>query len=730
MTLKEALSNTLIRKSAGAGLMLVIVAAITLEATSLIQFYFTQKGLRQEATQRAESELDATKNEIMDVINQAEAAVRNNVWITRWCLDIPDSLHRVTELLVKNNPIVVGSTVALLPGYNQKHPLYAPYTFRSGEELLRETLATEFYDYPSQEWFQEALKNPDGYWSEPYIDKGGGEILMTTFSLPVKDKKGEIAAVLTADISLNWLTDVVGDIKVYPKAFSMVLSREGKIVVCPAESLVMKKTAAEVARTLDDTTTAIAISRAMLEGRDGNMQIKEKGTVNEVFFSPVERTGWALSIIIPDSDIYGNSKKIGLLVMGLQILGIIMLILIITFFGKNQLEYQKLSQQREKMEGELRIASDIQMSMIPKTFPPFPEREDLDMAAKLSPAKEVGGDLYDYFISQEHLYFCIGDVSGKGVPASLLMATTRSLFHSVASREKSPAKIVSSINENLSEMNEKNMFVTFFCGVLNLKNGKMVYCNAGHNAPIILREDIDFLPVVSNLPLGVVEGFEFKEQVIELSYDDALFLYTDGLTEAENIRHELFGEERVAAVLHPRRGAYGHLKAMLSAVNEFVGDAPQSDDLTMVFLHYLGHAENKDRNDRHIVLHNDIKQISRLTDFVEGIAKEKSLDHSLASSLNLALEEAVTNVILYAYPEGTDGVVDIEAIIKESRIEFIVKDSGKAFDPTAKPDTDITLGVEQRRIGGLGILMVKNIMDKVEYRRENDYNILSMTKHI
>ena len=728
MTLKEILSNSATRKSAGTGLLLIIVAALTLEATSLIQFYFTQKGLRQEATQRAESELDATKNEIMDVINQAEAAVRNNVWITRWCLDIPDSLHRVTELLVKNNPIVVGSTVALLPGYNQKHPLYAPYTFRSGGELLRKTLATEFYDYPTQEWFQEALKNPDGYWSEPYIDKGGGDILMTTFSLPVKDKKGEIAAVVTADISLNWLTEVVGDIKVYPKAFSMVLSRAGRIVVCPEESLVMKKTAAEVARTLDDTTTAIAISRAMLEGRDGNMQIKEKGTVNEVFFSPVEKTGWALSIIIPESDIYGKSRRIGFLVGFLQLLGIIMLIVIIRSSGKNQLEYQKLSRQREKMEGELRIASNIQMSMIPKSFPPFPDREDIDLAAKLEPAKEVGGDLYDYFIRDDELFFCIGDVSGKGVPASLVMATTRSLFHSVASREHSPAKIVASINSNLCEMNENTMFVTFFCGVFDLKTGRMVYCNAGHNAPMVLREDIQMLDVEANLPMGVLEDFVFKEQEIHLQYDDALFLYTDGLTEAENIQHELFGEERAQAVLHRRRGSYEHLKAMLKAVSEFVGEAPQSDDLTMLFLHYLGHQDPG--KDKHLILHNDIQQIPQLAEFVETIAREKSLEQSLAMSLNLALEEAVTNVILYAYPEGSDGLVEIEAILKEKRLDFIISDSGVAFDPTQKPDTDITLGVQERRIGGLGILMVKTIMDKVEYRRENGKNILSMTKHI
>ena len=192
------------------GLLLVIVAAVTLEATALVQYYFSQKGIREEASSRAESQMEATRNRIMDVVNQTEAAVRNSIWITQWALAVPDSLQRVAQRIVEDNPVVVGSTVALVPGYSRKYKLFAPYVFQGEEGLVFRSLATESYDYPDQEWFTKPVEQEDGYWSEPYIDVGGGDVLMTTYSVPVRDYAGRIAAVLTADISLDWLTELVG----------------------------------------------------------------------------------------------------------------------------------------------------------------------------------------------------------------------------------------------------------------------------------------------------------------------------------------------------------------------------------------------------------------------------------------------------------------------------------------------------------------------------------------
>ena len=719
-------------KPALAGAALVIVAVLTLEGTAILQYMFSQKGLKEEASLRAESQLEATRIQIMDVIDQAETAVRNTVWLAQWCLDVPDSLHRVAERLVEDNPVIVGSTVAMVPGYNRRLPLYAPYAMREADgAVILKNLATQEYDYPSQEWFTKPVETGQGYWSEPYIDEGGGEILMTTYSVPIRDKKGNIAAVLTADLSLDWLTELVGNVKVYPNAFSIMLSRTGQFMVCPAETLVMHRTINEFVGGLEGNNRDIdSLAKAMMSGKEGNMPIRYKGATSYIYFSPVERTGWSMSIVIPDTEIYGGVRRIGLWVKILQILGILLIILIIYSVFKSSLKYRAMNASREKMESELQIASAIQMAMIPKIFPPFPERKDLDMAAAIVPAKEVGGDLYDFYIRDEKLIFCIGDVSGKGVPASLVMAVTRSLFRSFSAHDFGPAHIVQTMNESMSADNANNMFVTFFCGVLDLKNGHLRYCNAGHNAPFMLTDRISELPVQANIPLGVLPGFEFQEQEFDMASDDAIFLYTDGLNEAENIDHELFGTDRVKAVLRTRRGSMEQLNAVNEAVREFVGDAPQSDDLTMLFIHYTSPAVPSPEK-RSLVLDNVIAEISKLAPFVDSIADEKGLDPSLAMSLNLALEEAASNVIMYAYPEGTNGPVYLDAVVGNDSLTFILSDRGKPFDPTAKPDADITLGVEERGIGGLGILMVKNIMDSVTYARSEDgMNILTMIKNI
>ena len=415
--------------------------------------------------------------------------------------------------------------------------------------------------------------------------------------------------------------------------------------------------------------------------------------------------------------------------VGLLILGLAMIVFLMVRSARNMKELGEITAVKERMENELEIAKGIQMSMIPKIFPSYPERSDIDIFASIVPAKEVGGDLFDFFIMDEKLYFCIGDVSGKGVPASLVMAVTRSLFRTLAAHEKSPGRIVTAMNESMSDMNESTMFVTFFCGVLDMKTGHLRYCNAGHNAPVLLNTAKTPLPVVSNVPLGIVAGTAFQEQETDLKYDDTLFLYTDGVTEAENAKHELFGEERMINALSELKGSKAHLEEMQKAISDFVGNAPQSDDITMLFIHYLNE-ETPDTSERHLLIHNDIQQIPQLADFVETIAEEKHLDHSLTLSLNLALEEAVTNVIMYAYPEGTDGLVDIEAIIREHSLSFVISDSGQPFDPTAQPDADVSQSIENRQVGGLGIYLVRSIMDNVSYERNGGKNILSMTKNI
>ena len=537
-----------------AGIKIVVVAAVTLAATTFFQLYFSHRVIRNYASERAASELNGASEEIMGIVSQTEAAVRNSIWISELCLKKPDTLARIPVRVVLDNPVVTGSSAALIPGYNKRFPLYAPYalrdtTLQEGVQLL--SLATPEYDYPSREWFTGALADQDGHWSEPYFDEGGGNLLMTTFSLPVKDADGKIAAVLTADISLDWLGSLVHDMRLYPHAMSTIVSRNGNTLI-----------------------------------KDGEWDVNSEKS--HFYSEEVPRTGWILSITVPERDLMADVRLIGLGMVMLSILGLLMLILIMSFLAKSLASYQEARDQQERLQSELRIGRDIQMSMVPQTFPPFPDRTDLDFAASIVPAKEVGGDLYDYYIREEKLYFCIGDVSGKGVPASLVMAKACTLFRAISYDEPSPSCIATTMNTTLAANNPNQMFVTFFLGVLDLASGTLRYCNAGHNPPLILTDDIRVLPSQPNLPLGVIDGIEYLEQEVVLEHDDALFLYTDGLTEAENAEAQLFGEERMKQVLHGRRPSAEHLQSMQDAVRAFVGEAPQSDDLTMLFIHYLG----------------------------------------------------------------------------------------------------------------------------------------------
>jgi sigma-B regulation protein RsbU (phosphoserine phosphatase) len=254
-------------------------------------------------------------------------------------------------------------------------------------------------------------------------------------------------------------------------------------------------------------------------------------------------------------------------------------------------ELKKTTAQKASIESELKIAHDIQMNMLPKEFPPFPERTDIDIYGQVTPAKAVGGDLFDFFIRDEKLFFCIGDVSGKGVPASLVMAVTRALFRTASSHEVHPDVIVSAINSSVSEENDSSMFVTLFVGVLDLSSGQLSYCNAGHDSPLLIGSDVSILPCDSNLPNGVMPDWHFSLQQIALAPHTTIFLYTDGLNEAEDCKHSQFGDDRIvriaeASLAKGQANPHALISNMTKAVHQFVGSAEQSDDLTMLAIRY------------------------------------------------------------------------------------------------------------------------------------------------
>lgn len=399
-------------------------------------------------------------------------------------------------------------------------------------------------------------------------------------------------------------------------------------------------------------------------------------------------------------------------------------------------DLQVTTASKERLQSELKIAHDIQMGMIPTVFP---QRQDLDLFASMTPAKEVGGDLYDFIIEGDELFFIIGDVAGKGVPASLYMAVTRTLFRNLAGNYQSAANIVREMNHALASTNDSYVFVTVFVGVLDMKTHHLTYCNAAHNAPVLItpQGQCSLLEVETNLPIGIEDRYNYNEQQLDFPPGSAMLLYTDGLTEAMYFANDgsrkLFGEERVLHDVqkNSRLSAIEVIDFLKQHVSVFADGTEQSDDLTMLFLRHGTAQEPGATPSRRLIMKNEMTEVGRLRTFFFSVCREHGIDDDTAKTLNLALEEWVANVINYAYPKGIRGHVEVTAGVAHSVLTLVIKDHGTAFDPTRHDEVDIDAELDERSIGGLGIHLVRTIMDTVEYQRTPDgYNRLVLTKRL
>ena len=662
----------------------ILVAAFFLEAISFIQYFCSRVAIKQEAVERAQTELRSAELEIDVVTRQLEAAVKVLAMTAEHSLDHPESMYACTRTLLETLDIVGSAGIAFTPNYYpQLGRWFEVCSSRSDTAvggIYTRQIGGPDHDYFQSEWFNNGLMIDSAWWSEPYMDEAGAQTMVISCSYPIRDKSGTIVAVACMDWSLESLQRVSEYLQIYP--YYAIRSGTGIDIIA-----------------MPDTTP---------------------GRRYLTFDEEVDATGWHISIVIPEDELFRDLRRTGLLISLLMILGLALLVFILYRSGKNLQHLEIVNSQKQRMLGELEIAQTIQQAMLPKVFPPFADRLDLNVYGMVRPAKEIGGDLYDFYVRHDKLFFCVGDVSGKGVPASLVMATVRSLFRSVTAHEEQAHRIISQINDTLSEQNDQNMFVTLFLGVLDMDSGELHYCNAGHNAPVLNGA---MLPVLPNLPIGIMKGFDFQPQTTTIRHNDILFLYTDGLTEAENSRHEQFGEPHMLQTLETCRSERPRriIETMEAEVASFVGDAEQSDDLTMLAIRYQTNA---------LLMRNDIQQIPTLAEWIEAL----NVPMELNMPINLALEEAVSNVMLYAYPGRNDGQVYVEYVERKDEqgrtMIFVISDSGIPFDPTQKPEADITLSAEERAIGGLGIHLVRQIMDEIRYERCDDKNILTLVKHV
>lgn len=539
--------------------------------------------------------------------------------------------------------------------YPQKGHWFCPYAVRRDSNIVEMmSVGDKQHDYLHADWFVEAIQADSAYWSKPFFEGMDKETPLVSYIVPIRNRQLHVVAILGVDLSLDRLSsslstfidvsekDVADDQKSSKKKklwYSFVVDSTGTYLAHPDKSRVInKKFQDDVTNDPDNVCADIIQYRE--NDFSGEMEIELENNEVWIDYRPVEGTPWTVSMVI--RQLFVEIISYIFVGIGLFFIIISMVVVLITTDRaikkaslpirllalsandvakgnfksalpqlKSHDEIHQLRDSFEKMEhslseyteqlktttaekavieSELNIAHSIQMSMLPKTFPPYPERDDVDIYGQLTPAKAVGGDLFDFFIRDEKLYFCIGDVSGKGVPASMFMAVARSLFHNVSGHIMEPHIIAKALNESMCDGNDMNMFVTMFIGVLDLQTGHLTYCNAGHDSPLLIGQGVGVLPCESNLPIGLMD-WEFVPQETTIAPGTTIFLYTDGLNEAENLHHQQFGEEQILQLAEEQL-AKGEcepmplIQRMTAAVHFFAGEAEQSDDLTMLAIQY------------------------------------------------------------------------------------------------------------------------------------------------
>ena len=768
-------------------LWVVFFAAIIFNVALGFLFYQAREAVREEAISKATQILKNTSIRVESILNRVEVASNMTMWLVQRHPDKADSMFVYSRGMLLNNPDFYNCSIAFEPYYfKDKGRYFSAYTKYIGDSIRTIQGGNDNYQYFYMDWYLMAKLLDKPSWTEPYMDidvATNTSEMVTSYCQPLKNHQGEVIGVINTSLSLNWLSHTISAVKPFPNSYSIMIGRGGTYFVHPDSTKITRQTI--FTQTLEHPDAALtALGHAMQRGEEGLKQMNIDGNDCYVFYKPLGQTGCSMAVVCPESDIFHGFDRLRNSVRAIVFVGLFLMLFffirVITSelqplrrlaeeaetiasgqfdtqlpelqrideigqlsqsFGNMQQSLVKYIEelkdttiQKASIERDLSIASDIQMGMLPVKFPTKEDRDDVQLYASLTPAKAVGGDLFDFYFRDEKLFFCIGDVSGKGVPASLFMAVTRSTFRTVSVHESMPDRIVTIMNRTIADMNKTNMFVTLFVGVLDLPTGRLHYCNAGHDAPLLVGAGVGELSCDANIPVGFMPQWKYTLQEAHIFTGTTIFLFTDGLTEAEDINHAQFQMERVhevagQALAQQMQEPKELIGSMTEAVHQFVGDAEQSDDLTMMAIQYIKQQYDVKLR-KSIVLPNDVKEVSKLTAFVEEVCEAMGFDGALTAQLTLAIEEAVVNVMKYAYPPQKRGDVTIEAQSNDLRLKFTIIDSGMPFDPTVRAEVDTTLSAEDRPIGGLGIHLVRKIMDSINYERVDSLNVLTLRKKL
>ena len=611
-------------------IMMVVLAMMAVIAG--VVYFTVSEYMDDEAEMRFQIVMMRAHREIQRRLSDVYVATNNNVHEIERDIDDPDKLYAHLERIVKENPWIVSCGLLFVPDYYpEKGKYFVPFATRDTADVVSVIrIDTVYHDYFEDDWYVARMESDSADWVDPYFEDPQlttyiAPRLLTTYAVPIHNREGRPVAVLCSDLSLEDLrNDMLQKVRQGKRnyeqnekhpSYNCIIDRNGRYVLHPDRDRMLKDT-------LDAKVT--------FKGKEGTVSAIVDGVPSWIFYRHLKYVEWTVMMVVPENLIQRHGRMLNTIILLVMLIGLAAIYLFCRqqirkvtsplhrfarsaeevakgnfnaplpdirdddeirllrdSFGNMQQslsryidELKTTTAQKSAIESELSVARRIQMSML-KTE--TPHRPDLMIKATLTPAKAVGGDFYDFFVRDNCLYFCIGDVAGKGVPAALVMTTACGGFRLLSESESEPVRIVSRMNEMIIRNNSITIFVTFFAGVLNLETGHLRYCNAGHIPPLVNEE---VLPVNSNLPIGALSDWEYTTQEADLAPGSTLFLYTDGLNEAEDAQNHMFGKKRILEVMQSaQQEPQTLIERMKQAVADFVGDTEQSDDLTMLMIH-------------------------------------------------------------------------------------------------------------------------------------------------
>jgi len=697
---------------------------------------------------------------------------------------------RIARDFVSHDTVVFGTCLAFEPYFHdEENYWYAPYTCERTGNLHSRILGGPSYDYFKMDWYRlpKLLNRP--VWTEPYFDAGGGDTLMCTFSTPVYrklDGKRIFTGVLTMDVSLTGFARIVKKVNIFKTGYGILVSGQGKIIASP-KATPGDQTIVDLAKAGGGKSTQRAI-REMMAGNSGFTSmdgLDAKKFPSFLSYAPVAKTGWSFGIIFPEEELYEDMYsflKIMSWMFGISIFILLVTTVLLTrrmtrpivrlveatrkigqgnfnaplpvrksrdevaqltnAFGVMQDELRNYIQNleetttaKEKIESELKVAHNIQMGMLPRGFS---TPENWDLFATLDPAKAVGGDLYDFFyLDADHLCIAIGDVAGKGVPASLFMMVTRTLLRAKTVSGTPINLVMESINRELCHDNPSQMFVTFFAGIVDLKTGEMEFCNAGHNYPYILgtAEKIHQLKVRNGLPLGIFDTAEYTSGRFKFIPGEIIVLTTDGITEALNQANDFFGEAKLAASLTSlaNKNSKALTELLIGELKRFSSGAEQADDITILALQYKDAANRPPESGQtvRLTLLNQVTELEKIVGKIEELSGDWKIPSKAVMEITLVLEELFTNVVFYAFDDQETHYITVEInLLDDHTLQLRLEDDGKPFNLLEQEMGDVfEQTIDERQVGGLGIHFVKEMMKNVEYQRSGNNNVVILTKN-